>query len=148
MENEQGFKFATIFGLIFFAIGIILLILGYKLNIDYKEKSNKYIETEGIVVDYKYGTGKSKNTKAIIVEYYVDDIKYRKTSNIYTSNPKKIGSTEIVKYDPKNPKNMIFEKDMDSFILYLIGGIFSGVGATFTIIFMILYNKSKKNIFE
>jgi len=145
MEQEKRFKFAAIFCSIFFVVGIIIIIIGYKLNIDYKEKSSRYIETEGTVVEYKY---KNDDTKAIIVEYYVDDVKYRKASNVYTSNPKKIGSTEKIKYDPNDPQNIIFEKNSESFMLYFVGGVFSGVGAFLTIVFGILYNKSKKNIFE
>lgn len=148
MKNNYVFKYFTIFCLTFVIIGSILIIVGFNINSKYKEKSKKFEETNAVVVAYENNkSSKNKGTKAIVVEYVVNDKKYRKTSSVYTSNPKKIGEIEKIKYDPTDPSDMIFEKNMETFIFYIIGGVFTIVGTFLSIVFALSYKKEiKKHI--
>ena len=139
-------KWGILFSLIFFIIGIVILLFGYKESEKYNEKSKKYIQIDAYVVDYAYSESDEGNTtKAIIVEYEVDGKTYRKQSSVYTSNPKSIESVEKIKYNPENPEDIIFEKNETSFVLYLVGAVFTFVGLLLTIIFAIVTKKIDEN---
>lgn len=115
-----------VIGLLFFVIGIALLIYSYSTITEYKEKDSSYIETTSVVVDYDYD---SDGLQAIIVEYTVEGVVYRKTSNTYSNNPKDVGSEVSIKYNPTDPNDMIWTNDSTNVILPVCGVLFSVVGA-------------------
>ena len=106
--------------LIAFVAGIGLLIYSFYTIRDYNEKNKKYIETESYVVDYY----EKDDAKYPIVEYNVDGKTYRNTSHVGSSFPKKIGSKVMIKYNPNNPEQIIWEKDSTNIIVPIFGIVF------------------------
>lgn len=117
-------------------IGIITLLIGIGLGVysffnikSYNEKNDTYIEAESVVVDYKYDRDTEGNEmRAIIVEYEVNGQKYRKESTSFSSITKSIGDKVMIKYDPKNPSNAIWENDSSNIFIPIIGGLFVFAG--------------------
>ncbi len=111
-----------LFGSIFLIIGVSLLAFSYFHIQDYQRKSQTYVSTTAYVVDYQENS--SDDLVAIIVEYVVDGQTYRKTSNVYSNTPRSIGTHLSIKYDPNNPKNMIWGTDSTNIILPAVGVMF------------------------
>ena len=117
---------SIIMGVIFTIIGIGLIIFMFNLDKDYKEKAKKYVEITAKVVDNNYDI--SDDVYTPVIEYTVDGQNYRKELST-SSSAKKTEGTEIkIKYNPSNPSEFIESSGSMSFILGIVGGIFSVVG--------------------
>lgn len=126
--------------------GITLMAISFFSFKSYINKSNTYIETTAYVCgydlednfynkdyscdhdpdyeyDYYYYDKDKENGIAIIVEYKVGDKVYRATSNNYSSNPQSLGTPVLIKYNPDNPEDIIWESSKLSYILMGVGGI-------------------------
>ena len=90
------------------------------------------------IINYRYN---EDNLRAIIVEYIVDGKTYREVSSIYSNNPKSIGTEVDIKYNPKDPSEIIWVNDSINIILPIISILFILVG-----IFIIKKNIKNKNI--
>ena len=103
-NDKKTLKYGIIGGVVSLIVGIIIILIGYKISIDNEEKSKKYTEVDATIVEYAEKTN-DRGTKlyAIIVQYEVEDINYKLQSKVYNSNPKKIGEIVKVKYNPENP---------------------------------------------
>ena len=138
MKPWQG----VLFGIVFSIIGIFLIFFSIKTIKEYKEKNETYVETTAVVIDYDMN---SDGLEAIIVEYTVNGEAYKKVSNIYSNNPKDIGSSVSVKYNPNNPKDAIWTNDSINVILPISGVLFTGIGI-FVVISSIKKSKNQKLI--
>ena len=138
-------KVGVIFGIIFALIGVGLIIFSF-INIkNYNEKNKTFIEVNATVIDYKDTYDEDGDLlRAIIVEYEVDGTNYRKTSSSSTTNPETLGSTVKVKYNPNDPKDIIWPNDTSNIILPIVGGVFTIVGIIFTVV-SIKMVKNKEN---
>ena len=111
-----------IFGLIFLAVGIGVLFMGFSQKEVYDEKNASYIETTAYVVDYNYN---DDGLQAIVVEYEVDGETYTKASNTYSSMAKTLGTAVQIKYNPDLPKDAIWVNDSNNIVMPIFGGVFS-----------------------
>ena len=117
---------SIIMGVIFTIIGVGLIIFMFNLDKDYKEKAKKYVEITAKVVDNNYDI--SDDVYTPVIEYTVDGQNYRKELST-SSSAKKTEGTEIkIKYNPSNPSEFIESSGSMSFILGIVGGVFSVVG--------------------
>lgn len=124
--------FVILIGLLFTGVGFYLLNLSFDMLKTYKEKDETFVAYEAVVVDYDYD--ESDGLAAIIVEYEVDGVIYQKTGNSYSSMPKDLGTRVGIKYDPKNPDDIIWEKDGTNILLPIISFAFF-VSGVYTVIF-------------
>ena len=139
MKPWQG----VLFGLIFVVVGACLLFFSVKTISEYKEKNAKFTETSSIVVDYDRN---SDGLEAIIVEYVVDGQTYTMTSNTYSSNPKDLGESVSIKYNPEDPSDAIWTNDSTNIVLPIASVVFMVVGI---VIMVSGIKKSKKqNVVE
>lgn len=120
-NNNKGVLALQIIGSVFGFLGTMFMLFGLVLIIDHHEKSKVYIETISTVIEHKQ---EDENTYYYVVEYEVDGKTYTKTSDVATSNPKKIGKEISIKYNPDNPSEAIWTKDYDTIILPIISVIF------------------------
>jgi len=122
-----------LFALPFLLFGIFMMIFSINMIVDTKQKSEIYVETQGIVVDHRYNyDSDGDDTTSIVVEYTVDGKKYRKTSSLGTSNPKPIGTSVPIEYDPNNPSEALLEEDASNLLLICLSLLFTSVGAIMT----------------
>lgn len=136
-----------LFGLLFIIVGTAVFCYFLIYSKNYKQKNEYYIETTAIVVDYDYGDDFNNNLGyneddivAIIVEYTVDGKVYRQTSDIRSNIVESIGTEVLIKYNPNNPKDIIWVNDESSIILPIGGGIFAIVG-----LFIVIRSIKKKS---
>jgi len=111
--------------LIFIIVGIITLVLSIKHIKNYIEKSQTFVEIISEVINYDY---ESNDTKAIIVEYTVKGKTYQNKSTTYTNIPPNIGTKMSIKYNPKNPQDIIWKLDTTNIIEPIIGILFTITG--------------------
>lgn len=116
---------AVLFGLIFIVVGAGLLFFSIKTINEYKEKDAKFIETTSKVVAYDRN---SDDLEAIIVEYVVDGQTYTMTSNTYSTNPKDIGESVSIKYNPEDPSDAIWTNDSTNIVLPIASVVFMLAG--------------------
>ena len=116
---------AVLFGLIFIVVGAGLLFFSIKTINEYKEKDAKFIEITSKVIDYDRN---SDDLEAIIVEYVVDGQTYTMTSNTYSSNPKDIGESVSIKYNPEDPSDAIWTNDSTNIVLPIASVVFMLAG--------------------
>lgn len=141
-----SYKGEKIFSLIFVIIGLIILVPGLIGLKSYNDKKEKYIEKDAAIIDYSIN---EEYLKAIIVQYEVDGEIYTKQDNIYTSDPKEIGETISIYYNPNNPDDIILQKDFFSKYFYIIlGGTFTFIGLVFLGVFYLRNKKSNKEIIQ
>lgn len=134
-EDKPIIDKTTMISLIFIIVGIITLLFSIKSIKNYIEKSQAFVETISEVVNYDY---ESDDTKAIIVEYMVKGKTYQNKSTTYTNVPPMIGTKIPIKYNPKNPQDIIWKLDTTNIITPIIGILFTITGI------IGLTNKSKK----
>ena len=130
VKNDKNTAVAKIvlivMGIIFFLAGIgIGIFTVHKIN-DYKEHNKTYTEIVSKVVNYKYND--EHTLRAIIIEYEVDGTTYQKASNTYSKFPKKIGTEVKIKYNPSNPKEMIWSNDSDNIVLPIVSVAITLIG--------------------
>lgn len=115
-------------GTILIALGIGLLFYCVKSFKDYNYKKKTYIETVSYVYDYDFkNLGKEA---AIIVRYEVDGITYHAVSASYSNHPEIIGTPVIIRYNPNNPQDIIWDSNPVSYVLFgVLSGVFIIAGA-------------------
>lgn len=92
---------------VFFVFGLVIVGIGiYNISV-FPSKYDHYIETQGTVIGYRRNPTSRESVFVPIVEYYVDGERYTVIGEIYTSNLPKVGTTEIVKYDPNDPSEAV-----------------------------------------
>jgi uncharacterized protein YxeA len=106
-------------------VGLGLFIFSIYRIIDYKEKNKTYIETEATVIEY---AERDDDQQAIIVQYEVDGKSYTHTADSSSNHPKSIGSKVKIKYNPENPEQMIWSKDISNILLPAVGLLFTVAG--------------------
>lgn len=114
-------------GTIAIVLGIGILFYCIKSFKDYNYKKQTYIETVAYVCDYDFSNNGSE--AAIIVRYEVDGTVYHALSDSYSNNPEIIGSPVIIRYNPNNPQDIIWDSNPVSYVLFsILSGIFIIVG--------------------
>lgn len=96
---------------------------GYHFKDDFHNKDYSCDYDPDYEYDYRYYDKDKENGIAIIVEYEVKDKVYRATSTNYSSNPKFLGTPVVIKYNPSNPEDIMWESSALSCILMGVGGI-------------------------
>jgi len=108
-------------GVLFAFIGGFMLIVSINQISDYKQKDKTFTPITATVVSYDTN---SDGLQAIVVEYAVGTTIYREKSNVYSNMPKNIGTKVDIKYNPNDPKDIIWVEDSTNFILPLTSVIF------------------------
>lgn len=120
-------------------IGIIGGVWGLSILIKeiYKANSNKYLQTEGIVVElHESYRGSEYQGKSEIIEYVVDGKKYYLQSPIASTFYRRKGTICIIKYNPNNPYDSVVKKDWRRTLLVTVGTL------CLIVILVILSNKN------
>lgn len=145
--NDPKIVFKLI-AVIFIFFGVLFLGIGLGFNAYNSRLEKKCTDkTTATVVDIKsQQTSRRKNghhtvetvTYAPVVEYTVDGKKFKKSSNIYSSNNDNYIGEEIeIYYDPNDPQQVYIKDENASeiFVLVfsLIGGVFFIIGVAFAI---------------
>lgn len=127
--KKIGLFISMLLGVIFIIIGFYIINNGLNDLKNDKDKYKDYIEINATIVGHDEN---SKRLQAIIVEYIINGKKYRKTSDKYTDEYKKINTTVRIKYNPANPEEVIWEEEInkDNIIFTIIGGVFIFLGAS------------------
>lgn len=113
-----------LFNLVFLIVGIVLIIYGISSNINSNNKN--FVETTATIIDYDYD---HEGLAAIIVEYTVDNQKYQDMSDYRSSNPKSIGSSIEIKYNPDYPNEVIWSNGFTNVLIIIMGIVFTIFGA-------------------
>ena len=141
MKKER--RMMILLGLLMSISGIALSILSVFLIIDRIDKEHTYIDTTGIVVGYDAQGGYDDDLHdnlfyedmeyAPIVKYVVGGKAYETKHNVYSSNPEYlIGQKVALKYNPKNPEEVIFKFNNSFWILSLLGVVLTVCGIILT----------------
>lgn len=118
--NKSIFKNYIFYGVALLFIASGALIYGINDRISFFEKSSNYISLEANVFDYDYA---EDNKAAEVIEYTVNKNVYVKTLDVYTNNPRDIGSKIEIKYNPANPDDIIYNDNYSSYFILLFGFI-------------------------
>lgn len=138
-------KTLRIFGIVFFAVGLMITIFGIKVVISTNQFMESAVKTQATItrIDTSYDSDGDVNHTAS-VEFTVDGSLYKGTLNYYTS-AMYVGGKETIYYDPSNPNH--FQGSGSKFATYIaviVGGIFMLVGGGILIVQIILSKKKKK----
>ena len=125
MNKKSSPILGILISVVFVAVGIGMSIFAINTIKKYNEKNKTYIEVTAIGVDYDYD---DDNAASLIVEYTVNGVKYRKASNLYTKPAKPLGKEVKIKYNPKNPNDIIWKNDSTNIVLPIAAGIFVLIG--------------------
>lgn len=139
-------------GLILSLIGIGVICLGVYFVSDFIEKKNTYISVAGVVVDYEitggydtdpYDDYYDKNIMyAPVVEYEVDGKIYTTVHKVSAGRPEYfIGQKVSLKYNPRNPEDVIFKFNNAFWIMFVVGTAFAGCGLPMTFVGIFKYKK-------
>lgn len=114
LKSEKMTKTYIFLGLAILLIAAGSLIYGINDRLSFIEKSNNYYTIEATVIDYDY---KKTGEAAEVIEYTVNKNVYVKTLTKYSNNPKDITDKIVIKYNPANPDDIIYN---DSYVMYII----------------------------
>lgn len=132
MKHIETFIFSM-----FFAIGMVFVIIGLALFVPAYSRQQEYIPAKAEIIQIYY---EGKDDHTVIVQYTVNDTVYKSKLNFYSSSFS-VGQEIDILYSPENPKKISAK---DSAALFLI---FPGVGAIFALIgFSGIFVKLRKKI--
>lgn len=143
-------------GLILSIVGISVLGLGVILISQHIEKQKTYIKTVGIVIGFEAKGGYDEDLYdnyfyddvdyAPIVEYIVDGRIYETTHTV-SSNPPQyyVGQKVSLRYNPKDPEDVIFEFNNGFWIIFIVGTVFTCCGLPITFAALKKNKSNKKN---
>lgn len=114
---------------IFLLVGILMLVLGIKVNNSYKEKSENYIETQGKYIGAQlYSTdSESGSTYSLNYSYEVKGETYTVTTDYGTSFTPQYGSEKTILYNPDHPEEAIIKGNNSSILLFILAIFFIGI---------------------
>jgi len=103
-----------IFLSIFILSGILCLVIGYQKNNEYKEKTRKYIEIQGVYIGSKIYSEEDENdnyneTYSLVYSYEVNGKVYTIDTDYGTAFIPAEGTKKTILYNPNNPKEAIIE---------------------------------------
>lgn len=135
-KNVKNF----IFPLIFIMFGGLLLFIGFN-----SIKSTKdYKKVEATVIDSYFVNNATEKEVKIKITYNVNDNKFNTNITKKTDRLPRVGSKMIIKYNPNNPKEIVFDSSVN-YISLIIGIVFIFLGLLVT--FKLLrVNKSSKTL--
>lgn len=132
-------KVEALIGVIFFIVGIGMLIGGIVLGNAFNEKKNNWVETTAIIEDIQYY---GRDEHRVIVQYEVNGRTMEARLDSYDSSMYE-GDEVAIFYDPQNPSNIsATSQQIANWILLGMGVIFTLIGGGLTI--TKLKGKSKK----
>lgn len=139
-------KFMKIFGGLFFAIGLIILIVGISFAISTNKFMKTAVSTTATITRIDSSRDSDGDTNHIVkVEFKVDGKTYDGELNYYTSSMY-VGKTETVYYDPSNPYHFKGKGgEVVNYIMPIMGIIFMLIGGG-CITAAILKDKKKKKV--
>ena len=113
-------SFPLIFGIIFFAIGLILAIVGVAVHINDVNFKESALTTTGTIVDISSYTDSDGDTDYnVVIEFRVNGKKYSGRLNYYYSSMYE-GDSLTIYYDPDNPSDFIGEDSVTGIIVLII----------------------------
>ncbi|MBQ6546918.1 MAG: DUF3592 domain-containing protein [Bacilli bacterium] len=131
-KREKTRRMPTL-ALFFIIIGTVLLVISFKDLSTFYHKNNSYISTEAHVIKHTYDNGK---ISSVILEYTVGENKYTVYSNNKTDYIKSYGSIINVKYNPKNPEDVVFPNRGFNIVIPVASLVLLSIGLAIVIVML------------
>lgn len=112
-------------------VGACLLGISFKEIYSYSIKSNNYDLAEAKVVKHNYENGK---VSSVVLEYTVGDYTYTTSSTYSDDCIKSYGSTIYIRYNPKNPEELIFTNRGINIVIPIVAIVVLSVGIAVVIV--------------
>lgn len=151
MKNKSKLPlFILIFPMIFLIIGTVLFGIGVKGKIDRAKIADEYYGTIGIFCDYDIYSSSSGSrnhegqTYNLCYEYFVDEERYTVWIGYGVGYLPERNSTEMVYYNPENPREAFVGGVSTNDLFLFIGGMFIGIPLVILIILYEVFKDDKK----
>ncbi len=128
---------SIVMGIIIILIGIVIMFFSFSSKKDYNKKNSTYIEANATIVDVLSRNRSDRNADTGMIEEYTEYapvLEYKVNENTYRYNGD-YSTTRVVKdqqvkikYNPKNPNDIIMVNSKNYMILLIIGAVFIIVG--------------------
>ncbi|MBQ7981299.1 MAG: DUF3592 domain-containing protein [Oscillospiraceae bacterium] len=131
MKVKSAAGVTNLIGIVFFLVGILLIIVSVVTYVGNKQFAANAETTMATITDIDtYRTrsnGKTKTRHNVYIKYEVDGKTYNRELNYYTSSMYEGKEIEVM-YNPDNPADARAEDSFASIILVFMGLIFGGIG--------------------
>lgn len=134
-------------GLCLILVGSLVLYFFLPDLLNQIDKGKTFLTIDGTVVDHVFEASDGRYVYAEIVEYTVDGQTFHATSNMYSSNPKSVGSTLTLKYNPEDPKDVIFSLYRGFLVPVIIAGVLVLAGI-FIFIYVLIRRPEKVPVYR